>query len=256
MSSTAAPPPKSRARRVPFLVAATLTGVIALGLLVSSAALLWADSQKDADGYFSTDRETLRTDTPALVSDNLRVNLDSADWLVDESDLGDVRVSVEPQTAESAFVGVARTADVRRYLDRTAHTTVTDIDSDPFGFGDYDAAYETTPGAARADRPADQRFWTASASGRGTQELKWAVDDGDWSVVVMNADGTSGVKAGVAAGTKVNVLDELGWIALGGGVLFVLVTAGLIALGTRPYAAAASSTPRNVSGSGEALWDT
>ena len=147
------------------------------------------------------------------------------------------------------------TADVREYLDRTAHATVTDIHSDPFAFGDYDADLRTTAGADRARRPAAQGFWTASASGRGTQEVKWAVEDGDWSVVVMNADGTSGVQAGVAAGTKIDVLDELGWIAVGGGVIFALITAGLIALGTR-YAAASTSAPRNASGSGHALWET
>ena len=222
-------------RRIPYVVAGVLTGVVALGLLLSSGALLWADSEKDADGYLSTDRQTLRTDTAALVSDNLRVNLDSADWLVEESDLGSVRVSVKPESSKPVFVGVAPTDEVRRYLDRTAYATVTDINSDPFDlFGDIDADYRTTPGAARADRPAGERFWTTSASGRGTQEITWDVRDGDWSVVVMNADGTSGVVAGVAAGTKISVLDELGWTALGGGVLFALVTAGLVALSGRP----------------------
>jgi len=64
--------------------------------------------------------------------------------------------------------------------------------------------------------------------------LNWDVEDGDWSVVVMNADGSTGVEADISSGAKVPFLDELGWSALGAGGILVLAAAGLIALALRP----------------------
>lgn len=220
--------------RVLSLSAGVLSGVIALTLLVSGGAMLWADAQKDADGYLFTDRETFRTDTAALVTGNVDVDLEGGDWLVESSDFDDVELSVAPKSSEPVFVGVAPTDDVRRYLDRTAHTMVDDIDYAPFGIGGFDPGYRDKPGAGRAGRPADETFWTASASGAGVQDLEWDVGRGDWSIVVMNADGSPGVSAGVKAGAKLPVLDELAWTVVGGGVLFVFVTAGLVMLAVRP----------------------
>ena len=222
-------------RRVPFLVAGVLTGVLALGLLLSGGALLWADGQKDDDGYLSTDRHAFSADTAALVTENVDIDLDGAEWLVESRDLGDVRLSVAPESSKPVFVGIARTSDVQRYLGGTAHTTVDDLDYEPFGvFGEFDAGYRYAAGAARAGRPADETFWAASTSGRGVQDLTWDVRDGDWSIVVMNADGSPGVSAGVAAGAQVPVLDELAWTALGGGVILVIVTAGFLMLAVGP----------------------
>jgi hypothetical protein len=65
------------------------------------------------------------------------------------------------------------------------------------------------------------------------------VRSGDWSVVVMNQDGSPGVSAVVSAGAKVPALIVLAWSLLGLGLAFVLMTAMLTLLGTRP-------TPRSV----------
>ena len=43
--------------------------------------MLWADGQKDGDGYLSTDRHGFGTDTAALVTGNVDVHLGRADWL-------------------------------------------------------------------------------------------------------------------------------------------------------------------------------
>ena len=55
------------------------------------------------------------------------------------------------------------------------------------------------PASVARARPATQRFWDASVQGDGAQALAWDVEDGDWSVVVMNADGSPGVDAGSAS---------------------------------------------------------
>ena len=127
------------------------------------------------------------------------------------------------------FVGIAPTQDVDSYLRSTAHSTVTDLDYSPF-----QADYRDHRGGAPATPPSEQRFWTASAQGSDTQTVRWDVESGSWSVVVMNADGSAGVDAGVSAGAKVPFLTPIAWGAIGGGVLLVLAAGGLLIVGARP----------------------
>jgi hypothetical protein len=60
------------------------------------------------------------------------------------------------------------------------------------------------------------------------------VQSGDWSVVVMNADGSRGVAAAVSAGAKVPYIATIAYGTLGLGLLFVLATTALTAYGSRP----------------------
>ncbi len=60
------------------------------------------------------------------------------------------------------------------------------------------------------------------------------MESGDWSVVVMNADGSRGVTAAVSAGAKVPYIAEIAYVTLGFGLLFVIATTALTMYGTRP----------------------
>jgi hypothetical protein len=60
--------------------------------------------------------------------------------------------------------------------------------------------------------------------------LTWDVEHGSWSVVVMNADGSRGVDAGVSAGANVPILPVIGWGFLGGGLVLLAVAGGLVFL--------------------------
>jgi hypothetical protein len=138
-------------------------------------------------------------------------------------------VRVTPRADKDVFVGIARTSDVSAYLRGTAHATVTDLDYAPF-----DADYDTAGGARRAEPPTDQRIWAAQAHGAGAQSLTWDVADGDWSVVVMNADGSAGVDAGVSAGAKVPFLVPIAWGSLGIGVVLLVAAGGILFVSARP----------------------
>jgi len=215
--------------RTPYLVGAVVTAVLAIGLLLAGGAALWADGEKDADGYLTTNSHRFATSTRALASENLDTDLGGADEVLDSSVFGHVRLAVAPQDGKPVFVGIARTRDVDAYLRGVSHATVTDVDYSPFT-----ATYRNAGGTRHPARPAAQDIWAASSTGSGTQSLKWEVEEGDWSVVVMNADGSPGVHAGVTAGASMPFLTAAGWTALGGGLLLVLGTAGLVALALRP----------------------
>ena len=102
---------------------------------------------------------------------------------------------------------------------------MTDFHSDPFR-----AVYRAEPGAARPApaAPASKPIWAASAHGKGTQSVIWDVKHGNWSVVVMNADGSRGIDTGVSAGADFPILSALAWGSVGGGLVLLGVASMLI----------------------------
>src|SRR3954471_5189834 len=150
-------PTPARRTRPGFIVAGALTAVVATGALLAGGVALWADGKKDADGYLTTTRHDSRAAPAARATDNLDVNLDGAQSLVDSGAFGKVRLKVTAKNAKPVFVGIARTRDVESYLRGVAHTTLTDIDSDPF-----EARYRDHGGRRSATQPARRTIWSAS----------------------------------------------------------------------------------------------
>jgi hypothetical protein len=214
--------------RVTAVIVGSLLALVSLGCFVAGGVALWANGQKDDDGYLSTRTERFHAGTAALRTENLDVDLGGTATVLDSDVYGKVRLRATPRADKDLFVGIARTSDVTHYLRGTAHTRVTDLDYHPFH-----ADYATTGGAQRATAPATQRIWAAQAHGRGAQTLTWDVTDGDWSVVVMNADGSPGVDADVRAGANVPFLNEVAWGAIGTGAVVLLVSVALLYAGTR-----------------------
>jgi hypothetical protein len=228
-NTTHTPARRRSGGRIVSIVAGGVAGLLAVGFIAAGALLLWGDSKTDDQGYLSTGKERYAASTHALASDNLDIDLDGAGWIMDRNDLGHVRLAVESSVGKPVFVGIARTSDVSDYLRGTSYTSVTDVDYSPFRASYRDRDH----GGGRPARPADQDFWAASAHGSGTQTVSWDLEDGDWSIVVMNADGSRGVDTDISAAAKVSFLGTLGWVSLGG-ALVLLITAGtLVYLGVR-----------------------
>jgi hypothetical protein len=222
------PAPRRGAGHIVSTVAGAMVALLAVALLVAGGALLWANGQKDADGFISSGSDRFSTSTYALATENLDVDGDVPSWVAKPDRYGKVRLRATPRADKPVFVGIARTSDVSAYLGQSPRATVTDLNYDPFR-----ASYRTEGGTRRPAPPTAQRIWAASATGSGTQALTWDVKHGDWSIVVMNADGSRGVDAGVSAGANVPVLDELAWGTLGGGLLLLVAGGGLMYLGLR-----------------------
>jgi len=230
-------PSRPSAGRVAAVISGAIAGLVAFGLVVAGAVLLYANGQKDHDGYVSTGSDRFHTRTYALATDDLDINTNAPNWIDDSSALGHVRLKATSRDGKPVFVGIAKTKDVDAYLRGAGHATVTDVDYAPF-----QATYRTHDGDRPAP-PAMQRFWTASANGTGKQSVEWKVRSGNWSVVVMNADGSKNVDADVSAGAKVPWLSAVGWGSIGGGAAFAMLAGTLIFVGLRrprePRAAAA-----------------
>jgi hypothetical protein len=212
--------------RIAATIAASLAALLSLGLLAAGGVLLWGESKKDDQGYLTTSTERFSTDSYALASGNLDLDLDGLDTVLDQDTYGKIRLKVDSDTP--VFVGVARTADVTRYLRGTSHALVADV-----SYPDFDADYEPQPGTERPADPATRDFWAASTHGPGRQTLTWDVEEGDWSIVVMNADGSRGVDTRISAGAEAPLLAPLGWGMTIGGLLVLAFAAGAAVLAVR-----------------------
>lgn len=79
------------------------------------------------------------------------------------------------------------------------------------------------------------RFWTASATGSVLLTPGWTIEDGDWTIVIMNADTSTGVTAQLTFGAAPpSDVDSIGRIMLavglaaflGGGLMLLFVLRG------------------------------
>jgi hypothetical protein len=232
--------------RIAVLVAGSIATLLALAALAGGAALLAINhTERDSAGFFTTAGEAYGTDSHAIVSEDLDVGTDGPDWLFQQGRLATVRLRGSSQDPErEVFIGIAPTAQVRKYLAGTSHDVVTDLDFDPFR-----VTYRPSSGASAPAEPGGESFWSASARGSGSQSVQWDVAKGNWSVVVMNADASRGVDVSLSLGAKVGFIF---WVGLGlvmAGALLLLGGAAMIYFSIRRPAKATS--PPTVSAAGE-----
>ena len=214
------------AGRVIAGVAGWILAALAVTFVVLGGALLGMHSSKrDSQGFYSTGKARLHTPTHALVADKLDAN--GPGWLFRKSRLGTIRVQATGIVGKPVFVGVAKTSQVDAYLRGVAQDQMTDFEVDPFSVD-----YERRAGTAVPAAPGSRSFWASRTSGSGRQTLTWPVEKGDWAVVIMNADGSAGVQAGVSVGAKAGFLVWLGGGLLALGALFA-AWAATIYLGLR-----------------------
>jgi hypothetical protein len=231
-------------KRVIALVVGCVMILPAIAMLFGGGALAIAYvTQRNDDGYFDATIDQLQTPTAAITGENLRFATDagSPDWLIDTIDL-DVQIRATVDDSDGAvFVGIARQADLERYLADVAHDRVTRIDNGEPVYRRQGRAID--PLAS----PAEQDFWVARASGPGTQELTWSATSGRWAAVVMNADGSPGVSVTMTVGGKSGVILPLALVLTGVGAALTAAAVVLIVYGAsgarrRDDAGATSST--------------
>ena len=146
--------------------------------------------------------------------------------------LGNSRLEIEA-TARSAghgvFVGVAPAAAVDRYLAGAEVDVVQDFDLAPFTL-----TTDRLPGTAAPAAPGAQDFWVARAEATtGVAALTWTIRDGDYRVVVMNADAAAGIDVDGTFGVVIPRAFALSMVVLVIGLVlgvlgFVLLLVGLL----------------------------
>src|SRR3954452_18294920 len=173
-----------------------------------------------SDGEFSSGHRDVSTSTSALVSEVASIHA-PADVT---APLGHPRVKIATDSMNSdrnVCVGVGRKADVDRYLAGAQIDRVTDFDVDPWTLDKT-----RVEGTAKPRPPATQSFWVAKSSG-SSAAIDWKVRDGNYRVVVMNADGSRGVQTESEFSVQVPHLASAATVAL---ILGVVIVGGGIVL--------------------------
>jgi hypothetical protein len=220
--------PHSSGGSVAGPVTALIAGVLLLapgvGLITGGGALLALDGARDNAGYVSSPALSVQSSTAAITAEG--ITLQAGDlWTRGLSDIGGVRITATGSPATPLFVGIARESDVDRWLAGTAHDEVIEVSSDT-------ARYDRSTGARKAVvDPQGQDFWLASGLGAGSATVAWQATNGDFAVVLVNADGSPGVVADVRAATEVPDLTGLGAGLLTTGIVLFLLAVVLIVLG-------------------------
>jgi hypothetical protein len=180
-------------------VVGVLVGLMSLGGLAAGGAMLVADRGFREDGFVTTPAETWSTGGYAALGDML-LEAPGSDQNLPEQFLGDLRIeATSSASGVPIFVGIGRQSDVSAYLSGVSRSVRNDASEG-----------RDTPGGPPPVAPTELDIWVAQASGDGPQTAVWTPEDGNWSAVIMNADGSRGVSAEVRFGAEVPWLDEAG----------------------------------------------
>ena len=215
----------SVAGRVVALVAGVLLLLVGVGAGIGGVAVLVLDSKRAADGYVTSPALDVASPTAAITGEGIHLQAGDV-WTRNLSDLGGVRITASHGAGSPLFLGVARQSDVDRWLAGTAHDQLVDVARRA------QPRFDRAPGPVRdLGAPEQQTFWLSKASDTGTVVLDWKATNGDFAVVLANADGTRGVTGDVRVATQVPDLTPLGIGLLAGAGLLTLLAFALIYLG-------------------------
>jgi hypothetical protein len=212
--------------QVAMIVIGAILALLGLGLLAGGAAVAAAAHSRDSAGFVTSGAAPVDSAAYAVAVPGIGVDVRGPDEAYARDLLGIVRIrATSDDPAKPVFLGLAPTGDVDGYLRGVGHDDVRDIDVDPARVD-----YTAHSGGGPASPPGEQTFWERSDAGTGTRTVSWQLATGDWTVVVMNADGTAGVHADLDLGGTLPVLRGAtiglfvgGGLLLVGGVLLVVL---------------------------------
>jgi len=211
--------------RVTKLVAAFLGVLMIIGSFAITVAGGIALAVPDDDGWVSAGPIRMRTEAVGFVGEDIEIDFgDHANrrgtfigW-----DAIPARFEVDSRNDKAVFVGIASAVDISTYVSDVAVERVESWDDDP------ELAY--VPGEFSIAPPESQDIWVASnISG----DLEWDISDGDWAIVVLNADGTPGVDVGVTGSARIPFLRTLGVVLIAAGLIGMTVGTLLTYYGVR-----------------------
>ena len=220
-----------KAGKIVLLVFGVIILLISLVPLLAGGGLMWVETAlRDSQGFYTTPAIQLEKGSHAIVTEPANIDLrGDRDWLWktrifgacwDPKDFLTLKLEGSSNDAsKQVFLGIAPMSDLKTYLKDVEYDEVTDFKIR----GGARLDYTNHPGTSAPEPPTDQTFWTASVHGQGTQSLEWGIEEGTYSFVLMNADGSRGLDLDASLGVKVPPVV--------GGIGIILLVVGLVLLG-------------------------
>lgn len=211
-----------------LIVAGAVSLLAAIPLLFVGTGMVWVEvALLDDDGYIHSAPLEAEIDGYALVAGPTGIALGPELVLGAKPPL-DVRLAAESRGAGAdVFLGVGPSDLVNAYLGGAPHAIAGEIGDKSFAVtyrtpAEGDLAAPTPPGS--------ESFWVASASGPGRQEISWALDDRDVTLVLMNADASDGLSLEMTVSARISVLRPVANALLLGGAAALIAGAVLLTL--------------------------
>jgi hypothetical protein len=226
-----------KAGKIVLLVFGIIVILISVGLLVGGAGLMWVERAfKDPEGFFSTPNIRLEKDSYAIVTKPANIDLKGEwKWPLFAGDWepgGFLTLKIEGSSTDPSrgiFIGVAEAPELEVYLKDVEYDEVTRLK-----MRQADLGFLRHSGSSEPQAPASETFWVASVHGTGTQSLKWGLEEGTYSVVLMNEDASRGLDVNTRVGVKIPLaLGGLGRGLLIAGVAVLVVGVLMIYLAVR-----------------------
>lgn len=224
--------------RIIAIIVGVLIALPAFGAFIGGGVLTGAYLvERGDDGYFDETLDRIATPSAAITTGDVDLAADPGppDWVFDVVD-ATVRIRARSAGTKDLFVGIASTADADAYLNDVAREEIVDVEPN----GDVD--YETRAGTSIPAPPTEQGFWVAFAAGAGEQMIEWDVAEGEWTAVLMNADGSPGIVADVTVGVRSGAVLAVGLGLLALGAVFVAIAVAVILIAARRPTDAAEAT--------------
>lgn len=187
------PAPSAAPRRGGWLALIVIGGLltgIAASQFVAAAALATIVAVGTSDGFVGPPTARLTTASSAVVTPPIDIEC---------SAVPEIRVAITAgrDGDEPVFVGIGPSDAVAEFLDGVAVAELDGLRGTPPRI-----QLDEIAGTERAASPEAQSFWVASESGPGAQTITWVLEPGDWTLVIMNADGSPDIETSLRLGVE------------------------------------------------------
>jgi hypothetical protein len=192
-------------------------------LIIGGGIILAFDTGfKDDQGYYSTGSIPIESKSSAIITYPTDFQ-DEPDLYWEDQIPFSIKVEASNTSDKPIFIGIAHETDIMEYLKDVSYDKFEGFSSHP-----YTVHLNQIEGFNLPSNPETQTFWIASVSGIGTQSLNWDVRTGNYSLILMNADGSAPIDARVALGIKMPAVFRVIGIGLLSGGSILLIAGGIM----------------------------
>ena len=215
-----------KAGKIVLLVLGIILLILSLIPLLVGGGLMWAEKAlRDSEGFYTTPAIQVEKDSYAIVTEPINIDIgEDWEWVFRGrhfSPSNFLALNIQGfnnNSSKQIFLGIAEASELEAYLENVEYDEIT-----AFKIHRHNMEYTDHPGTSSVEAPTTQTFWITSAYGQGRQTLEWSIEEGTYSLVLMNGDGSRGLDLAISVGVKLPLV--VGWI----GIVFLVV--GLVLLG-------------------------
>lgn len=226
-----------KTRNIVLLVLGIVLLLLSLVPLLGGGWLMWTEkTRRDREGFYRTKTIQFEKDSYAIATSGTKIELgEDSKWFFRGRrwDPGDfLSIKIEGSSSDPSkqiFIGLAQASKVEAYLKDVEHHEAT-----PLIILRSRLGYVRHMGTSKPEAPTTQAFWKATAHGGGTQTLVWGIEEGAYSLVLMNDDGSRGLDLNVSFGVKIPpIVWGIGSVLLVVGIALLIAAIIAIYLGAR-----------------------